>query len=227
MLKTLCGLAGSVLAGLLINGVAKAGLIINGNFEQPYTSSTQTVSAPDTIPGWAVTAGAVEIVNTSVWQAYASTQSLGLVGNQTSSAIGQSFATTAGTTYTLTFAYANNPIESPSALATADVIVRGTGNLLLMESISHSSSTSPTDMNWTIFSAKFTADSTLTDLTFSSPALGSSNGWIVLDHVNVTPEPASITLFSAIGASLLCFGRLRKKASREIPQAGTDHTDSG
>src|SRR5262249_9048551 len=129
----------------------------------------------------------VDIVNgtNASFPAFEGNQFLDLVGIGTTGAIAQSFTTVIGQNYLLTFAYGNNP-TGPST-ASAQVTLTGAG--AITDIISHSTSVSG-NVNWTLYSLAFTADSTTTTLRFSELDLGGVNGGIFLDAISV--EPVSV-----------------------------------
>jgi choice-of-anchor C domain-containing protein len=180
-----------LLLGFALTGQALAQVggctrvLVNGGFEQPVVSSDLFIPAGDlSLVGWTVVSGSVDVVpSTGSWPSFEGTQSLDLDGHSAGT-IEQSFATTAGSTYVLSFAYANNP----GGLRSANVSVLGAGALpLLSQDISHSSST-VANMEWTPFVGSFTADSATTTLRFSSTDAPSSFGGIALDAVCVQVE---------------------------------------
>ena len=191
----------------LVPAAASAQLVANGGFEMPVIPGTccNTVP-PDSLPGWNVTTGNVNVVNGTFNGtpspgpnlAYQGTQYLDLVGQGGTGGISQGLTLTAGNLYNLTFAYSNNgfaPNESTSA--SASFLIDG-----LAGTISHSTST-PTNLDWQIFSANFVATGpnilSFTNLT------GGPNEGILLDAVSVTgvPEPGTWAMmvlgFGAIG----------------------------
>ncbi len=126
----------------------------------------------------------------------------------------QSFATTVGTSYTLTYYLAGNSDGGP-ALKTLDVLV-GPSALSLTTISSPSFDTSDpllnhSNMGYLLQSVQFVASSTLTYLEFRSTTLDSSFG-PVLDNVDVSvselPEPASFLLIAG-GLALLGLKKLR------------------
>jgi Protein of unknown function (DUF642) len=121
----------------------------------------------------------VSVVDNGLWQAFEGTQSLDLNGTQPGS-ISQSLATTAGTEYSLSFAYANN-FNAGNPVATAEVKVSGISTLL-DQTITHSGSTA-NNMAYSRFSADFVADSRTSTLQFT--ALNSGPWGIALDAVSV------------------------------------------
>ena len=121
--------------------------IINGGFEQPTPLANdygEEFGAGSTgIPGWSVVSGSVDVTPDTWFGSYQGVQSLDLDGSAPGS-IEQSFTTTIGTTYQLSFAYADNghPGGTYSGPRTADVTVTDAGGTtLLSSSVSHSGST--------------------------------------------------------------------------------------
>jgi choice-of-anchor C domain-containing protein len=191
----------------------KAGnLIINGGFEDPVIPdaalygeygtdpSTATGYYGPTIPGWTIVSGNVDVVTAGLWAAYEGNQSLDLNG-LVAGEISESFATDAGESYTLSFAYANDPY---GASAEAELSVTGT-SLVYSDTITHGGSTFG-DMDYDLYSTTFTADSTSTTLDFASVTPGAFG--LELDAVSVTgnaavPEPSSFTLAGIAGVTCL------------------------
>jgi choice-of-anchor C domain-containing protein len=195
------------LAALLLPAVAHGNLISNGGFEAPtvYFYGYQTMTS---LPGWTVSPGGqVDVEGGGFWQAAEGNQSLDSVGNTgPGTYIQQSFSTTIGQSYDLTFDYANNPTGT---YCTNNVLVTG-ATTLLNSVISHGGSAN-NNMNWVSFSQVFVADSSLTTLRFThlgaaTDPLGSG---IALDAISVeaVPEPSVLTVF-VIGMGAW----LRKKA---------------
>ncbi|HEV3203857.1 MAG TPA: DUF642 domain-containing protein [Gemmataceae bacterium] len=169
-------------------------LIVNGSFESydpsagiDYGSYIRFFSPPPNtgITGWIITGSSggnpnnVDLAHSFLWPAFDGNESLDMEGAEgASGVICQSFATTPGTTYTLSFAYGNNPGDSG---ATMNVLVMG-ADVLLDQDVSHNTSTFA-DMDYTLFSADFTADADSATLQFS--ALTNSGYGIVLDAVSV------------------------------------------
>lgn len=110
-----------------------------------------------------------------------------------SSSIAQSFATTPGTEYELSFYYSHNPFTGP-----AEQAVSVEGNSILYEAILfHDTPNSGANMMWTLAMATFVADSSLTTLTFAGTP-GADFHLFALDDVavvsTVIPLPASLFL---------------------------------
>ena len=112
----------------LISTAASA-QVTNGGFEAPVISGPCCNTVPtDSLPGWGVTVGNVNVVNgmfngtssPGPNLAYELNQYLDLVGQGGTGGISQSLTLTPGQAYNLTFAYSNNgfaPNESTSASA--------------------------------------------------------------------------------------------------------------
>jgi hypothetical protein len=216
---------------LLTAHSAQADLITNGSFEVPTVpGGPQFLDiAPGAEPagfGWRVTSGTVDVGLGGGFfpPAFIGTQFLDLDGF-TPGTISQSFPTTSGTTYDLSFAYANNPYTGapasacvpPStascatipAHATTTIVDAGTGTELITPlMLTHSNSTVP-DANWTLSGEiAFVAEGTMTTLAFASDDPSNSNGGIFLDAISVNaasaavPEPGSLVLLlSALSAA--------------------------
>src|SRR5262249_37713676 len=136
-----------------------------------------------TMAPWAVLSGSVDVVNNGFWAAYQGANSLDLAGSTGNGGhIAQTFPTSAGATYVLSFAYANN-----TYVDSADVLATGKGTLL-HTSVTHSGSTYA-NMNYVLFSQSFVADSSSATLQFTETNIysGGNNGnyGIVLDDVSV------------------------------------------
>lgn len=218
---------------------ARAALLTNGSFESPAVSSGSfldiTAGMQPSGFGWSVTSGGVDVVAVpSIWAATAfdGNQFLDLDGF-VPGAITQSFTTTPGIEYVLTFAYANNPLgpggppppgcggscATVPATATVSVVNSGTGTQVVSPFlITHGDSTA-TNPNWTASGAmSFVAEGTTTTLSFVSDDPSSSDGGIFLDGISVTeatptvPEPSSLVL-EGIGF-IAVMGLLRRRLSR-------------
>jgi hypothetical protein len=173
---------------------ASVNLVNNGSFEQPVISDPccNTVP-PDSLPGWTVNSGDINVVNGTYAGAsspgpnlaYEGAQYLDLVGQSSTGDISQFLNTVAGQVYTLTFAYSNN-IFSGAAAASAEVTI-GTLDAI----ITHNTATT-TDLDWSIFTGTFVGTGSPMELEFAS-ILGDQNGSIFLDAISVsaTPEPGT------------------------------------
>lgn len=207
---------------------ARADLIINGGFEFPsigstfyqnYGSFTDNPFAGPSFQGWDITLNNVDIVNPIVgWNApaFEGLQILDLVGYGSTGAIAQSFTTTPGQSYLLTFGYGNNPGSGP---AEANVTVFGSSSLL-SALVFHNTSTTG-NLNWSTYSTSFVANSETTTLAFNT-TIGGNNGGILLDAVAVSavPEPATwaMMIFGFAGIALMAYRRSRRSLGTAAAQ---------
>ena len=114
----------------LVMSPARADLITNGGFETPVTGNFTDFTAGLQPPGfgWVITSGGVDVVRAGpnfASTAFEGSQFLDLDGF-TPGAIAQTFTTTPGTNYLLSFAYANNPegagVPSPGCVGACATI---------------------------------------------------------------------------------------------------------
>ncbi len=183
-----------------------AQLIINGGFETPdtptylYIDAGQNTLAPWVIPGPSPVEVGDAVGNGFVTgPAFEGVQMLDLHGRLT-----QTFVTTPGSLYTVTFAYADNPVE-PATPAPAKARVRlfdGLGNRL-NQTFTHTGAVS-NDFHWTVFKGQFTALQNTTRLEFTplTTVPGGLPGGILLDAVQVTLELGATLVLQGSGATL-------------------------
>jgi len=190
----------------------------NQNFVDYYAPGDQAQYDYNSYPGalltgWTVVSGSVDIVNQSDnpwgWNAFEGNQSLDLNGWD-GGTISQSFGTTVGASYILSFAYSNNPWNGGTDYASVTV---GNASLQLV----HSGATLAA-MGWQTVFLGFTASSTTTTLTFASENGGT--GGIALDAISIpgavgiaafaVPEPSSIALLG-LGGFGLAIGAYRRQ----------------
>jgi uncharacterized protein DUF642 len=225
---------------LLLVNTSRADLISNGSFATFIVAGTDanfggfiryfSPPANTDISAWTITGTAsdgdpnnVDLVQTSFYPSFAATP--GSVSLDMEGAVGasgeifQSFATTPGDVYNLSFEYANNPQPGPSSSGSMNVLVTGT-TTLLDQNVTHSGSLF-TNMNYQLFSQDFTADSATTTLRFE--ALTKSGFGIALDAVSVNPTTAAVpepALVGPIGVGLvaLLFAIRRQRRKIREPQ---------
>lgn len=214
---------------LLAVSPIRADLIVNGGFENFVIAGTDanfggfiryfSPPANTDIMGWTISGtpsdGApnnVDLVDKSLYAAFAGSKSLDMEGAVgASGVIFQSFATTPGDLYNLSFEYANNPQPGSGSSGTMNVLVTGSGTLL-DQNVTHSGSLF-SNMNYQLFSQDFTANSLTTTLQFE--ALTKSGFGIALDAVSVNevgavPEPSLVALLGASLIALLFAARRRR-----------------
>jgi hypothetical protein len=204
---------------------AKANFVTNGEFETPNIGANGVVTygfGSTAITGWTVVAGAnspagtgsVDLVGSSFFPSTDGVgQSIDLDGTTPPNSAGGITqlisGLTAGSTYTLSFYYANNPgANSASAMVSIDG---------LSTTITHSGSvaTSLAGMNYTLATYTFTATASNTLSFISTDPTADLNG-IVLDNVSITgptvvPEPASCAM---LGLGLLAVGAYTRARRR-------------
>ena len=155
-------LAGVTLAfSGLTNGDFETGAYADGG------SGFEQLNAGDTsLDGWTVDSGSVDWIG-SYWPAEHGTMSIDLSGADAGT-ISQTFATTIGNTYTVSFALSGNPAGEP-VVKTLDVTATGA----TPASYTFDSSVNTlTDMTWTTETYSFLATSASTTLSFVSTTPG-------------------------------------------------------
>ena len=159
-------------------------LIINGSFEDgvPTGSWKPLNTSSSDITGWTVVSGRVDYIGT-YWQASAGVRSIDLDGTPGPGALAQSFATTAGSKYRVSFDLAGNP-EGPPRLKLLAVVVAGQTHTFTFDISGHSK----TSMGWTTQTFSFQANAPQSTLEFKS--LDEAGNWNgpVIDNVIVQPE---------------------------------------
>lgn len=225
MNKRIASLTAVAFAALAISASgARSDVLVNGGFEFPsintfyenYGAFTNNPYAGPSFQGWSIPTNNVDIVNPMIgWgaSAFQGSQILDLVGYGSTGAVSQTFTTTPGQQYRLSFAYSDNPgsgFDAQSA-AQAAVLVLGAGSLL-STTIAHDNAVGG-NLNWSLYSGTFVANSETTTLNFNT-LFGQNNGGILLDAVAVTavPEPATwgMMILGFAGIGFLAYRRSRK-----------------
>jgi choice-of-anchor C domain-containing protein len=201
------------------SAASAASILVNGDFETPAIAQggflTIAVRGEPSGFGWTVTTNSVDIVRSfNGFTPFQGAQNLDLVGTGSTGGIAQTFATAPGTTYEVSFRYANNPGAGTAAPAAQVTVVAGS-TMLLSSTITHSGSNS-TNMNWTPLAQTFVATGSSATLRFET-TLGASGGGIYLDAVSVAvPEPSVSILLGAAAVSGFHLNR-RKRLRASAP----------
>jgi choice-of-anchor C domain-containing protein len=200
MFKLKAMLAAAALAALAPMAHASSELIVNGGFESSDFSGN-FLPMTSGLNGWTIT-GSVDLIN-SYWQPGAGNYSLDLNGNGVGG-ISQSFATTVGATYHVSFDMAGNPDGG------------GTDKTITVNGQSFSydaSNSSRGDMKWQSRGFNFVATSTSTTLSFAGSEQNQYWG-AALDNISVTavPEPETYAMLLA-GLGLVGAIARRRKAA--------------
>jgi choice-of-anchor C domain-containing protein len=199
-------------AGLLFVAPARANILVNGSFEAG-TDPGEFITAPGgdsaTIAGWTVIGDSVDYIG-SFWAAQDGVRSLDLNGNN-AGGVQQSFATTPGQLYQVTFALAGNPDGLPNDKSLITSTVSGVNTFdfnVVTAGSSHA------NMQWITESFTFTANDASTQLSFISTTTNSAFG-PALDNVVVetVPEPASMALLGLGFFGLIVATRMRSSRS--------------
>ncbi|WP_229925155.1 choice-of-anchor C family protein [Streptomyces sulfonofaciens] len=153
----------------------------NGSFEYPIAraNSFTTYPAGQYIGPWAVTSGAVDLVDDGLRQAAEGDQSLDLHATG-AGAVAQTFTTVPGQTYTVTYAPAGNPAGGP-VVKTGRVLVDGQNVQDFSFDVTGKTFTS---MGYIRRQVTFVATATTTTLAFASTTPNAYGP--VVDDVQVT-----------------------------------------
>jgi Protein of unknown function (DUF642) len=212
---------------------AASNLLVNGGFEVPVQgppnyAAFNVPAGSSLITGWTIVQGNVDLTNTADYGPLTNTldpssmQDIDLIGDSSGSGgvfggLSQSFATTPGQEYQLTFDYShNNGTYSSNGYAASVTVADGNApaNTIFSGAVSQAYGAAP----WQAFSEDFTAASGLTLLTIIDTQ-GGYNAGVYLDDVSVepvngtTPIPGALPLFAGGAGVLGIFGRRRKKIS--------------
>jgi choice-of-anchor C domain-containing protein len=197
-----------VLQGAFVSS-AQADLIINGGFT-PIQSGFVTVdTGAATIPGWTVTQGSVDWIG-DYWQAPVLGQgSIDLDGFYQAGGLSQTFGTTSGQSYAVSFALSGNPGGGP----TTKSLLVSVGEINQTFSYVMDLNNSINNMQYRTESFVFTASESTTTLTFTSLD-SSDNAWgpVIGDvTVNAVPLPSALLLFAPGLAGLAMLRKRLKK----------------
>jgi choice-of-anchor C domain-containing protein len=202
----LLGFSGSVV--LATNPAQALNLINNGSFENSSLGSGfnfVTLSAGSTaINDWTVTSGSIDYINQE-WQASDGGFSLDLSGKvNDAGSIAQTFATTLGNQYLVSFDLAGNLDPSPR-VKTLRLSAGGSSQDFTFDVTGKT----VTDMGWSSQNFSFVASGNSTTLSFTS--LNNSGAGPALDNIVVTAVPWETDALPVVGSTILFgFGVWRK-----------------
>ncbi|MEU9123074.1 choice-of-anchor C family protein [Streptomyces sp. NPDC048506] len=152
----------------------------DGSFETPAVEphAFRTVSAGQSIGPWKVTGGTVDLIGTGYWQAAEGDQSVDLNGMEPG-AVAQTFATTPGTSYTVTYSLSGNPqLGHVPAVKTGKVLIDGQN---VQDFSFDVSGTTEAEMGYVRRQLTFVARGTSMTLGFASTTAHSATGPVVDD----------------------------------------------
>jgi choice-of-anchor C domain-containing protein len=188
------------LAGILYLLSASAAELFHSGFESPSAGSLYTVlRAGDSVDGWTVEAGTIEIVGT-YWVAAEGNQSIDLSGIfEQAGTIYRDVATLPGSSYVLRFAFAGNAADEAVKEAKvfwddaqiADLTVDTTGR-------------SFSNMGWTYYEYTLKATNNVTRIRFQSLTFNSLGP--VIDDVSLSDVTPPVTLQANMFAGLWLSG---------------------
>lgn len=190
----------SASVNLLTNGSFETGTYVNGgsNFETLFGGS-------NAINGWVVNSGSIDWINT-YWGAGAGNFSVDMSGNGAGS-ISQSFNSTVGQTYNVSFMLGGNPDGGPT-VKSIDVFINGELHTFTFDT----TGVSKNAMGWQTFSFNFTSNTAIQNLTFASS--GESPWGPAIDNVSVSAVPEASTwmmmLIGFAGIGFITYRRARK-----------------
>lgn len=173
-------------ASLTVRSVG-ADMIVNGGFETGPTMPTGTMEmglGSTAISGWTVSSGTVDYYNSTFWECADGDRSVGLNGDQPG-AISQSFATSAGNVYSVSFWMAGEPFTTP--------VIKHLRVSAAGQSADYSFDSAPSwhwAMGWQHHTFNFAATSSSTAIQFQSLDAGTDSP--VVDNVSIGLAPAGV-----------------------------------
>jgi hypothetical protein len=176
------------------NVAASGSLIVDGGFEQPSVATYQTLFAGATnLAPWVVGGNSVDLASINngyvSGAAYDGVQYVDMDGTAPGQ-LSQTFATTAGQNYFLSFAYANNYVNQPSAAMRVRVYDTN-GNVFGPITVTHGGS-APGTLGWIFYTNNFAGSGNPCTIEFTSLSAANSAGGILLDTVSVSTNPPAI-----------------------------------
>ena len=196
-----------VLTAVVLVSLASAGraqqpasLIVNGSFEMgPAVGQFLNLANGNTsVRGWVVTGEGVDYVSTGYWTSSDGARAIDLDGSARSrltppyvqGSVEQTFATTPGTRYRVTFDLAGNPNQLPR-VKRMRVSAAGQEAEFTFDTTGKTGAR----MGWTPEHWTFTANAASTTLGFRSLTVSPQTGYgAAIDNVAVVPEPAPLSV---------------------------------
>jgi choice-of-anchor C domain-containing protein len=177
----------AAVAAFGLHATSGADMIANGSFETGPSMPTGTMmlaNGSTAVTGWVVSSGDVDYYDVTFWETEDGSRSVGLNGDQPG-AIAQSFATSPGTAYTVSFWMAGEPFTDP---VIKHIRVSAAG-----QSADYSFDSGPAwhwSMGWVHHTFNFAAQGTTSTLVFQSLDAGTDSP--VIDNVQVGPAAATV-----------------------------------
>jgi hypothetical protein len=220
--------AAAVLAAVSCLASPALAQLADGGFETPVAGSGTfiQVNSGGSVGAWTVGGHDVLVINTSykelgnsiVFNAQSGNQSLDITGhgNTGFNTVSQTFATTPGQAYSLSFYLGNMQDSAGSGLYSlaSSVNVGATGNLTQLFT---NAAVTLNAVNWALQTYGFTATGASTTLTFTNATVGDNFAGIDGVALAAVPEPASLAVWGAVSALGAAFGWRRRRAS--LPNA--------
>jgi choice-of-anchor C domain-containing protein len=189
-------LVGFALAVSVLNAQSAPSLIVNGSFEEgpPVRTFLNLPTGDTSLPGWVVSGEGVDYVAEGYWLSSRGSRAIDLDGSARSSktppyvqgGIAQTFPSTAGTRYRVTFDLAGNPNQLPRI---KPLRVSAAGQTV--EFTFDATGKTGRNMGWTPKTWTFTATGSSTTLEFRSLTVSPQTGFAAaIDNVAVIAEPA-------------------------------------
>jgi hypothetical protein len=191
-------------AGLLIAASASANLLTNGGFEGTNFEGTyQFLYQGDEIDGWSLTPDGLQEPSYRFKNGHGSDTRFAYQGEMaimlnSGDSLAQSFGTTVGQTYTLTFAATN--IEG----AAFAIEVGGAQQVVSLEEGTITKSMADTRFDghfWRLFQLEFTASDAVTTINFSTSADNGSGWYLDAVAIDAVPAPSALALLGFAGVA--------------------------
>ncbi len=165
-------------------GSVGGNLLINPSFEQGKSAgSSYVIVRPGStdLPGWQITGDSIDVVG-SAWKSYHALRAVDIHG-YAPGGVKQSFRTTPGKVYRVSFYLAGNPWAGPQ-IKTLHAEITGVIRKTYRFSIKGKS---PQNMGWTKYSFTFQATQSISTLHFFSNGPAGNGAGPVIDNVVVMP----------------------------------------